>query len=196
MPTDDIIRTRQRTVSNEGYDFQVRVKDLVNAGLETEHQPMKVLINNEIFNDPHLKEMFLIPVRGFKKVWGDVDLVVKNLENNYPVALISCKTSLHGRFSETLFYSIVYKTKIPDIKVVFATPDKGRQGSSSTWETEWGSLERPTKDRYLSETYLDGVYIDNDFLRTKWGVEGHTSLGGKVKPITQLVNDLVTWSRF
>lgn len=195
MPIDDIIRTRQRRANGEGYDFQSHVKTLINAGLEAEHQRIQVLDGNDVFNDEQLKDMFLIPVRGFKKVWGDVDLVVKNLENNYPVALISCKTSLHGRFSETLFYSIVYKTRIPDLRVVFATPDKGRQGSSM-WETEWGSLQRPTKDRYLAETYLDGVYIDNNYLRDRLHFDGHTNLGGKVKPIIQLVNDLITWSKF
>jgi hypothetical protein len=195
MPTDDIIRTRQRAANTEGYEFQEHVQTFVNAGLRAENQRMQVLIDDEIFNDEHLKEMFLIPVRGFKKVWGDVDLVVKNLENNYPVALISCKTSLHGRFSESLFYSIVYKTKIPDLKVVFATPDKGRQ-QSHIWKTEWGSQERPTKDRYLAETYLDGVYIDNDYLRDTLHFDGHTNLGGKVKPINQLISDLITWARF
>ena len=141
----------------------------------------------------NLKELFLIPVRGFNKKWGDVDLVAKNLETNNPIALISCKTSLHGRFSETLFYSIVYKTRIPDLKVVFATPDKGKQDSDQ-WKSEWGTLTKPTKDRLLAETYLDGVYVDNDYLNGVMGFEGKTTLGGKIRPFSQLGTDIIQWN--
>jgi hypothetical protein len=194
MPTHDIIRTRQARVSSEGYAFQAHVKDYVNQFLEEGNHTIRVLSENEVFGDNHLQDMFLIPVRGFKLVWGDVDLVVKNLETNHPIALISCKLSLHGRFSETLFYSMVYKAKIPDLRVVFVTPDKGAQASAQ-WRTEWGSTTRPTKDRFLAETYLDGVYIDNDYLRRTWGLEGNTIIGGKIRPISQLVPNLLEWNQ-
>ncbi|MFZ0005328.1 BsaWI family type II restriction enzyme [Methanoregula sp.] len=193
MPTHEAVRSRQSNVTTEGYAFQSHVQTLVNERLRAENQRMLVLNNTEINNDTHLGRMFLLPVRGYNRVWGDVDLVVKNLENNQPIALISCKTSLHGRFSETLFYSMVYKGQIPDLKVVFATPDKGRQGSP-VWKSEWGSHTKPTKDRSLAETYLDGVYIDNTYLRQTWAFEGTTNLGGKIRPIENLVNDLIRWS--
>ncbi len=53
------------------------------------------------------------------KIKGDVDLVVINKnEENEPLAVISCKTSLHGRFTETLFYAVVWKQLKPNLKVV------------------------------------------------------------------------------
>jgi hypothetical protein len=195
MPTHDAVRSRQAKASQEGREFQLYVKNSLNANFEANNVKILILNEKEIFNDDHLKELFLIPVRGFNKKWGDVDLVAKNLETKNPIALISCKTSLHGRFSETLFYSTVYKMRIPDLKVVFATPDKGKQ-DSDRWKSEWGSLTKPTKDRLLAETYMDGVYIDNDYLRTILGFEGNTILGGKVRPFSQLATDIVRWGNF
>ena len=69
---------------------------------------------------------------------------------------------LHRRFSETLFYAGVWKDIIPNFVVVFATPDKGRQAGNGKWDSEWGTEEKPTKDRQLGEKYLDGIYIKND----------------------------------
>jgi hypothetical protein len=193
MPTHDAVRTRQARASQEGREFQLHVKNSLNAYFEANGNQIRILNDKEIFNDITLQELFLIPVRGFNKKWGDVDLVAKNLETNNPIALISCKTSLHGRFSETLFYSIVYKTRIPDLKVVFATPDKGKQDSDQ-WKSEWGTLIKPTKDRLLAETYLDGVYVDNDYLNRVMGLHGNTTLGGKIKAFSQLSSDIIQWS--
>ena len=69
------------------------------------------------------------------------------------------------------------------LKVVFATPDKGRQAKSGVWSSEWGLEEKPTKDRLLAEHYLDGVYINNE----------KTKLGGKIRPISRLHLDLAEW---
>jgi len=194
MVTSNGIRSRQSSVSKEGREFQSYIQYSLNNLFKTRNR-IWVLNGKEITNDEDLKDLFSFPVRGFKTVWGDVDLVAKNLDTTHPIALISCKLSLHGRFTETLFYSKVYKEKIPDLKVVFATPDKGRQGSNK-WETEWGSPTKPTKDRFLAETFLDGVYIDNNYLLEKWGVHGTTVLGGKIRPISQLASDLIEWSKY
>ena len=156
-------------------------------------QNIRILNGNEVFRDPHLKEHFTIPVRGFNKNWGDVDLVAKDLDTNHPIALISCKLSLHGRFSETLFYSKIYREKIPDLKVVFATPDKGRQSQPGIWKSEWGTVQNPTKDRAFAETFLHGVYIDNEYRIREWGLIGATVLGGKIKQSAQLNSDIVSW---
>ena len=113
---------------------------------------------------------------------GELDLVVVD-EVESPVAVISCKTSLHGRFSETLFYAIVLKELVEELKFVFATPDKGRQQKGSEWQSEWGSEGKPTKDRLLGSHYLDGVYILNP----------KTKLGWMIKHLEELPKDLVNW---
>ncbi len=55
-----------------------------------------------------------------KSVWGDLDLVA--VKGEIPKTVISCKTSLHGRFTETLFWSLLFRM-LTRIKVVLATSD-------------------------------------------------------------------------
>jgi len=76
---------------------------------------------------------------------------------------------------------------------VFATPDKGRQSQPGIWKSEWGTVQIPTKDRAFAETFLHGVYIDNEYRIKEWGLIGATVLGGKIKPYTQLSSDIVSW---
>lgn len=184
---------RQATVSREGAKFELYVKNTLNDAFTAQNKNIRILNGNEVFKDPDLKDHFNIPVRGFNKNWGDVDLVAKDFDTNHPIALISCKLSLHGRFSETLFYSKIYRERIPDLKVVFATPDKGRQSKPGIWQTEWGTPEKPTKDRAFAETFLDGVYIDNEYRIREWGLNGATILGGKIKQFIRLSSDIVSW---
>jgi hypothetical protein len=184
---------RQATVSREGSKFELYVKNTLNDAFNAQNQNIRILNGNEVFKDQHLKEHFTIPVRGFNKNWGDVDLVAKDLNTTHPIALISCKLSLHGRFSETLFYSKIYREKIPDLKVVFATPDKGRQSRPGIWKSEWGTVQNPTKDRAFAETFLHSVYIDNEYRIREWGLIGATVLGGKIKSFAQLRSDIISW---
>ena len=193
MPERTQNQERQATVSREGSKFELYVKNTLDDVFIAQKQNISILNGNEVFRDPHLKEHFTIPVRGFNKNWGDVDLVAKDLDTNHPIALISCKLSLHGRFSETLFYSKIYREKIPDLKVVFATPDKGRQSQPGIWKSEWGTVQNPTKDRAFAETFLHGVYIDNEYRISEWGLIGATVLGGKIKPFAQLDSDILSW---
>ncbi|MDI6603201.1 MAG: BsaWI family type II restriction enzyme [Patescibacteria group bacterium] len=189
----DANRVRQSRVSREGSEFELHVKNYLNTVLSEHNPELCVLGEFEVFNDSKLRPLFLIPVEYYAPQWGDVDLVAINVVTHSPIALISCKLSLHGRFSETLFYSVVYKQQIPGLKVAFATPDKGRQ-SNSTWESEWGTLNRPTKDRALAEHFLDGVYIDNIYCQTKWGFGGQSALGRKIKALSDLSLDLIHWN--
>ena len=53
-------------------------------------------------------------------VWGDIDLIAA--KDDMPIAIISCKTSLHGRLTETLFYSLLYRT-VKNLRVVISDPD-------------------------------------------------------------------------
>ena len=184
MPERTQNQERQATVSREGSKFELYVKNTLNDAFIAQNQHISILNGNEVFRDPYLKEHFTIPVRGFNKNWGDVDLVAKDLDTNHPIALISCKLSLHGK---------IYREKIPDLKVVFATPDKGRQSQPGIWKSEWGTVQNPTKDRAFAETFLHGVYIDNEYRIREWGLIGATVLGGKIKPFAQLSSDIVSW---
>lgn len=181
-------KERQKYVQKSGKAWENLVINEVNEGLRSIRSELKVIHGGSIPRSSPLWEKLAIPVGKTKstqeKIWGDIDLVVIDRHKN-PRAIISCKTSLHGRLSETLFYAVVLKDMDENLRVVFATPDKGRQQKKGIWQSEWGSEKKPTKDRLLGSHYLDGVYIANE----------KTSLGGMIKPLAQLSHDLEIWTK-
>ena len=174
-------RDRQSYVSRSGREWELYVHDYLNRYF-TEHKSNLFIVDGKsIDRRSELWHKLAIPVGLEDTVEGDTDLVIVNKKDpDAPLGVISCKTSLHGRFSETLFYAVVWKQQIPGILVYFATPDKGRQAKKGIWESEWGTPSKPTKDRRLAERFLDGVYIYNK----------HTVLGGKIKALKDLPQDL------
>ncbi len=180
------IDERQRYVSKSGEEWENKVMKFVNEELKKLKADLIMIKGKSIPKNSLLWEKLAIPVGkpgSEQKIWGDIDLVVVNKEKN-PIAVISCKTSLHGRFSETLFYAVVLKNLVEDLKVLFATPDKGRQQKGGIWQSEWGSEDKPTKDRLLGSYYLDGIYILNK----------NTKLGGIVKSLEDLPRDLIKYA--
>lgn len=113
------------------------------------------------------------------------------VKDNIPIAVISCKTSLHGRFTETLFWSLLYRL-LTKIKVVLATSDTG-SGEKGKLKTEWGSPEKPNQNRLLAEAFLDGVYVENVPEFCPELVEP-TVFGGIVRPLAELPEDLKRWA--
>ncbi len=175
------IKDRQSYVSTSGKDWEILVMNYLNDYFSKNKIPLLAIRGKGLKKRyPKLWDNLAIPVKD-GKVEGDVDLVVVNTKDmNNSLAVVSCKTSLHGRFSETLFYTLVWKQMMPKFVVVFATPDKGRQAGSGLWASEWGTEQQPTKDRLLGEKYLDGIYIKHD----------KTSYGGKIKKLEELPVDL------
>jgi hypothetical protein len=126
---------------------------------------------------------------------GDTDIVVFSHKYQVPVVIVSCKVSLHGRLTETLFYSLYYRIT-NKIKFVLATPDKGKQTKKGKWETEWGAPKNPSKDRILSMLFLDGVYVDNvpKFMPDGFDPEKDgTQLGDIVRHLSELPIDILRW---
>lgn len=178
---------RQSYVSKSGRAWELQVMNYLNKFFQKSNAPLLVIDGKKIKKNSRLWHQLAIPVGQRKtatKIEGDIDLVVVHKEKlDEALAIISCKTSLHGRFSETLFYAVVWKDLIPNLKVVFVTPDKGVQAKKGIWGSEWASEEKPNKNRLFAEHYLDGVYVDNK----------KTKLGGKIKSIIELPKDLIGW---
>ncbi|MEM3511178.1 MAG: BsaWI family type II restriction enzyme [Candidatus Jordarchaeales archaeon] len=124
-----------------------------------------------------------------KYIWGDLDLVA--VKDDIPIAVISCKTSLHGRLTETLFWSLVFRI-FTKTKVVLATSDTG-SGKKGKLKTEWGSPDKPNQNRLLAEIFLDGVYVENVPEFCPELIEP-TVFGGIVKPLSELPDDLKKWA--
>lgn len=179
------IDERQSYVTKSGKEWEEYVMNFANKGLKQLNSQLKVIKGTTIPRGSRLWNKLAIPVGkppSTRKIWGDIDLVIIDAQEE-PIGVISCKTSLHGRFSETLFYAVVLKDLIKNLKVLFATTDKGRQAGSGIWQSEWGSEERPTKDRLLGSHYLDLIYVWNP----------RTKLGGMVKSLQSLPEDIVRW---
>ena len=194
-------RERQSEVARSGAAWERYVADYLRGWRAGRLQSNEIEIidgarEREIREDhERLFRLLRIPVvnhRYDRAVWGDIDLIASI--RDVPVAIISCKTSLHGRLTETLFYSLLYRA-VKNLRVVFVTPDRGRQGGHG-WQSEWGSPgSSATKDRLLAEAFLAGVYVENS---PKWcpgltPAEG-TRFGGVVKRLSQLPGDLIRWS--
>lgn len=177
------IKERQSEVQKSGDEWEIFVMEYVNKKLEENNSDIRIIRGKEVQKNSPIWERLAIPVGEKEKIWGDIDLIA--LKGEEPIAVISCKISLHGRLSETLFYAVVLKDMIEDLKVAFATSDKGRQQKAGVFSSEWGSEEKPTKDRQLASKYLDGVYIYNK----------NTNLGGKIKMLEELPKDLEAWSK-
>lgn len=183
----ETVDERQSYVQKSGEEWENKVMDFVNQQLKKLGSDLNVIKGRTVKKGSQLWNRLSIPVGksdSSQKIWGDIDLIVIDKQEN-PVAVISCKTSLHGRFSETLFYAVVLKDMIEELRIIFATPDKGRQQKGTDWQSEWGSDEKPTKDRLLGSHYLDGVYILNP----------ETKLGGMIKHLEELPKDLVGWHK-
>ncbi|MDW8016150.1 MAG: BsaWI family type II restriction enzyme [Bacteroidia bacterium] len=130
-----------------------------------------------------------------RKVLGDIDIVLFSKRESYPLVVVSCKLSLHGRLTETLFYALYYRFT-RKIKFVLATPDKGKQSKESLWESEWGTHEKPSKDRLLASVFLDGVYVQNapEFMPKGFDSKKHgTVMGGIIRPLEHLLPDTLRW---
>ncbi len=179
------VEERQSFVAKSGKELERWVFDYLNKELEKDG--IKVIHGDEIKDNkakyPGLYEYLAIPTKESepKSEWGDIDLVAVDSSDNYPIAIISCKTSFHGRFTETFFYSLLFRI-LTRVKFVLVTMDAGR-GQKEKWQSELGSEEKPTKDRKMASTFLDGLYTTNE----------KTKLGGIVKFITDLPKDLRYW---
>ncbi|MFA4029741.1 MAG: hypothetical protein GDYSWBUE_001035 [Candidatus Fervidibacterota bacterium] len=183
--------TRQRTVREEGERWEEYVteylrRELVKRGFSVyrERNLPQVLRERLLCKVGSLwGAVDLEEIGDTKPLFGDVDIVIA--KGNQPIAIVSCKLSLHNRLTETLFWSIVYHRA--GIRFILVTPDKGHSGRS-----EWGSPNRPNKNRRLARRFLCGVYVKNHPAFCPPTVE--TKFGDIVKPLTDLPEDIQKWA--
>lgn len=207
MDPIDPIKKRQSDVSKSGKDWEDYVHKFLTEYLK-DYDYIEVIrlgSDNEIKalkrkggKYKTLYEILCIGVyyRGrFRNIPGDADIVVYSKKFSYPICIVSCKTSLHGRLTETLFYAVYYRLT-RKIRYVLATPDRGKQSGSHKWESEWGTDKDPSKSRLLASLFLDGVYVENreEFMPKNFNPKTHkTSLGGIVKGLDELPKDIIRW---
>jgi len=173
------VRERQGEVQKTGDIWEDEVMNLLLSKLK-EHKINVVKGKKKEVRNIFWKQLYVPTKRD--GVWGDIDLIVYDETNNKVIAVISCKVSLHGRLTESLFYWLLFREKLKrPFRFVFVTNDKGR--GQGEWKSEWGNDEKPTKDRELAEAYTDGVYVSNE----------KTQIGGILKPLSKLAEDILFW---
>lgn len=193
---EETAKERQSRVVKSGGRWEEYVRLYLNeklegTGIEVIYGKSEGNIKSRSLN---LWKFLSLPLKSSRlqeSVWGDIDLVA--VKSELPIVVISCKLSLHGRFTETLFWSLLFRM-LTKIKVVLATPDAGR-GQNDRWASEWGTPELPTKDRLLAQSYLDGVYVENveEFCKGIKSEEA-TVVGGIVRPLSELPEYIKKWS--
>jgi len=195
--SEETARERQSRVAKAGGKWEDYVRLFLNEKLEGTDLEVIFGKGEEEIKKRSLRlwKMLSMPIKAStiqESVWGDIDLVA--VKSDVPITVISCKVSLHGRFTETLFWSMLFRT-LTRVKVVLATPDGGRAGKEEKWASEWGTPENPTKDRLLAESYLDGVYVENVEAYCKHiKPTERTALGGIIRSLSELPQDIIRWS--
>jgi len=102
----ETVRERQARVVKSGGKWEEYVKLYLNEKLQsTDIEVVYGKSEEEIKNrSAKLWRMLSLPLKSStfqESVWGDLDLVA--IKSDIPIAVISCKVSLHGRLTETLF---------------------------------------------------------------------------------------------
>ncbi len=91
-----------------------------------------------------------IVIKNWCDIFPDVDILLVEKENNLVVAILSCKTSLRERLTETAFWKReLEKTRdMKEIKLVFITTDKDNELRTET-------------NRYILLHVVDYTFITN-----------------------------------
>ncbi|MCD6407958.1 hypothetical protein J7L87_02785 [bacterium] len=89
-----------------------------------------------------------IVIRNWCDIFPDVDILIIEKETNSVIAILSCKTSLRERLTETAFWKReLEKTRdMTEIKLVFVTPDKDNELRTET-------------NRYILLHVVDSTFI-------------------------------------
>lgn len=185
---------RQSRVSKTGRDWEDYVQQYLVEKLQG--TGIQILKGSDIPENSFLWKKLAIPTKASamaESVWGYIDLVA--LKDEIVISVMSCKLSLHGRFTETLFYSLLFRV-LSRTKFVLVTPDAGRASKIDKWDSEWGKPEAPTKDRALAESYIEGVYVRNleEYCKYKKANES-TCLGGIIRDLSELPSDIIKWEK-
>gem|GEM_PF-635611 len=80
------------------------------------------IIHGSQLNDPIRKQL---TIKNWSEILPDADFVIINKASNKVVAILSCKTSLRERLTETAFWAKELKPK--GIDVIFITTDKDEE---------------------------------------------------------------------
>lgn len=150
---------------------------------------IKIMMGDDAI-EAHKEE---IVIRNWSDIFPDVDLLLIEKETNKILAILSCKTSLRERLTETAFWKReMEKTRGKEgIKLVFITTDKDRELRTDT-------------NRYILLHVVDYTFITDperyaeliEAYRKKYGKkEDFEDFIGKIKPVDAIKQFIYTLLR-
>jgi hypothetical protein len=176
------VKEHQRHVTISGREFQKEIYLLISNGLRgnervSVEQPSPKISITAPGKERKTKRFYCLEIHtAAGSIIGDTDIVIFNKRRAVPICIVSCKTSLHSRDTESLYYARLYRDKYgKDLPFFFVTKDINKNRS------ELGSIDKPTKPRILFQFENISVYSTNP----------KTQIGGYIKPISQLIPDLL-----
>jgi len=124
-----------------------------------------------------------IAIKNWSDIYPDVDILIVDKNKNLVRAIISCKTSLRERLTETAFWKreLDRNKRTRDIKIIFITIDKDNELRIDT-------------NRYILLHVIDCTFVTDirryneliNYYKKKYGNrEDFKMLFSKVKPITE-----------
>ena len=140
------------------------------------------VIKSDILSDNY-KDQFVI--KNWSEIYPDADIIVINRRTREVLAIISCKTSLRERFTETAFWKheLMKNQQTKNIRVLFVTTDKDNELRIDT-------------NRYILQHIIDCTFITDpinyarliDNFRRKYGHrKDFKELLNKVRRISDII---------
>jgi len=111
-----------------------------------------LVLMGDSLSDNHRNQ---VVIRNWSEIFPDVDILIVERESDLVKAIISCKTSLRERLTETAFWKreLEQRETQANIKIIFITTDKDRELKSDT-------------NRYILLHVIDYTFVtDSDNFR-------------------------------
>lgn len=164
--------------SCKGYLYEYAVFKCLEYVINTKGLTNKLRI---VFEDEEIyKYNEQVAIKNWKDIIPDVDMMI--LRNGFVKVIISCKTSLRERFTETAFWKQELQKHYKDIKIIFITPDKDEELKIEV-------------NRYILMHIIDYTFITNQekyqkimsYYKTKYGkMKDFEILKSKINHITAI----------
>jgi len=122
------------------------LKQIINKNDELKNK-FEVITGDQGIKEKNLKDQIVI--RNWNEIWPDADILFINKEDSQIRAIISCKTSLRERLTETAFWKKEIEERHGSkIFVIFITSDKDEELKNET-------------NRYIILHVIDYTFITN-----------------------------------
>lgn len=171
MENDSVAQSKRAKSGNE---FEHEIYDYLSNELKDNSKIKLLRPRTQVYlpgsKRPHELSCMQITTP-YGDIVGDTDIVVYHTKRGIPLMIVSCKTSIRERLTQSIFHLYLYRKKYPDIKLFFVTKDN---------DLEFGTIKKPNKNRILAES--ENVYC--------YSKNPSTEYGGCIHPFDSMIVDI------